>query len=46
MFLLFENIDHRQRDHDRNTELEHLHHKIQVALKIGRVHHGNYRIWF
>ena len=44
MFLLFENIDHRQGHNDRNPEFEKLGDEIEVAFKIGRIHDRDDRV--
>src|SRR4030095_1869138 len=41
VFSFFENIDHRQRDHDGNAELEKLCCEIEVALEVRRVDDRN-----
>ena len=37
MFLLFKNVDHRQRDDDRNAKFEKLRDEIKISFEICRV---------
>jgi hypothetical protein len=44
MLLFLENIDHRQRDNDRDPEFEQLRDQVKVAFEIGRIHNRNYHV--
>src|SRR4051812_45010015 len=45
VLLLLEEVDHRERDDDRNTVFQDLRGKVKISLKVSRVYNRHDDVW-